>query len=405
MFKRHYNIVVIACCFLFMFVNVGLASTSFSVHQPYIVAIDGIGDGSGSIILSVNKFVAILAMCMVERYYRFLGDRKGVFFATLCTTCGFIAYSSANTLPGFMLGSFFTGFGYGLGGMVAVTYIINRWFESGIGTAIGIAAVGSGLCAIFMPYVVTHIIEGASLTSAFIFEAIISLIVGILMLLVLRDSPEQLGVSKFSLNKTDKRLAPDAADVCKPTSFDHWLLFVALIGVGVFSGGGTAFISVLATSNGFGPLVAATLVSCIGIAMTIGKVVLGEVFDKWGIPLGTLLIFGLGVAGYALCCTAPLGSTALLVCGAILVGIGMVSGSVGLSVWSIDFSTPETRSKEIRNFQICFQTGSFLGNLFPGIVKDLVGTYVVSYAAIGVVGFMAFIVIMRYYRTYRANSK
>ena len=35
--KRHYEKVIAACCFLILFTNVGLPSTSFSVFQPYLV--------------------------------------------------------------------------------------------------------------------------------------------------------------------------------------------------------------------------------------------------------------------------------------------------------------------------------------------------------------------------------
>lgn len=44
------------------------------------------------------------------------------------------------------MASVFTGLGYGLGGMVASTMLISRWFSANMATAAGIAAVGSGRC-------------------------------------------------------------------------------------------------------------------------------------------------------------------------------------------------------------------------------------------------------------------
>ena len=32
--KRHYEKVIALCCFLILFTNIGLPSTSFSVYQP-----------------------------------------------------------------------------------------------------------------------------------------------------------------------------------------------------------------------------------------------------------------------------------------------------------------------------------------------------------------------------------
>ena len=45
--KKHYEKVITLCCFLFLFTNVGLTSTSFNVYQPYIIATDGVGDVGG----------------------------------------------------------------------------------------------------------------------------------------------------------------------------------------------------------------------------------------------------------------------------------------------------------------------------------------------------------------------
>ena len=47
--KQHYEAVVAVCCFLILFTNVGLPSTSFSVYQPYLVGLPGVGHSGGSI--------------------------------------------------------------------------------------------------------------------------------------------------------------------------------------------------------------------------------------------------------------------------------------------------------------------------------------------------------------------
>ena len=52
--KQHYEAVVAVCCFLILFTNVGLPSTSFSVYQPYLVDLPGVGHSGGSIIVSVR---------------------------------------------------------------------------------------------------------------------------------------------------------------------------------------------------------------------------------------------------------------------------------------------------------------------------------------------------------------
>ena len=71
-----------------------------------------------------------------------------------------------------------------------------------------------------------------------------------------------------------------------------------------------------------------------------------------------------------------------------------------MSVWSIDLSDAEVRTKEIKNFQVAYAFGGFLANTLPGIVKDLVGTYVVSYAAMVVLVALSAFIILRFYRKF-----
>jgi hypothetical protein len=54
---------------------------------------------------------------------------------------------------------------------------------------------------------------------------------------------------------------------------------------------------------------------------------------------------------------------------------------------------------------VAYALGGFIANTLPGIVKDLVGTYVVSYMAAAVItALSAFIILRRYRGRNDANS-
>ncbi len=399
MFSRHYEKAIVGCCFLTIFVNMGLASTAFSVHQPYIVAIEGIGDTGGSLILSVRTFVSFLAMLFVDRYYRLLDVRRGVLVANLCVALGFFIYSRAVDLPMFMAGAVFLGFGYGLGGMVSVTYLVNRWFASGIGSVMGFASMGSGLASIIIPLVIVRVIEASSLSSAFLVECALAVVVGVLVFALLRNRPSDMGMSPYEgkVGKSRQRSAGVSGPVART---ERVMLLVAMVGVGIFCCCGMTYMSVLATSSGFDTVFAATLVSVGGATLTIAKFACGELFDHVGTMRGSVIMFVFALAGYALCCFAGLGNGPVMLAGAMLVGAGLSLGTVGISVWSLDLSLPENRAREVKNFQVAYALGGFIANTLPGIVKDLAGTYVVSYAAMVVVVLFSACVIMRYYRKF-----
>lgn len=401
MIKRHYEKVIVGCCFLFVFVNVGLASTAFSVHQPYLVAIEGIGDTGGSLILSTRTLVSLLAMLVVDRYYNLLDVRRGVFIACLCTAGGFGIYSLASSLISFMGGAVLLGLGYGLGGTVAMTYLANRWFSSGIGSVVGFASTGSGLASIVMPLVVVNVIEASSLSVAFLVEGAIACSIGIAVLALLRNRPSDLSMEPYA-GKTGKTRARFALKIGPIPRTQQITLFAAMVCVGTFCCCGMTYMSVLATSSGFDPRFAALLVSIAGTALTVAKFVVGELFDHLGSPRASAIMFAFACMGFLLCCCAGLGNQAIMICAAIAVGAGLSLGSVGISVWSIDLSDPVNRARQIKNFQVAYALGAFIANTLPGFVKDLAGSYVISYAAMIVVILFAAIIILRFYHAHKA---
>ena len=196
--KQHYEAVVAVCCFLILFTNVGLPSTSFSVYQPYLVDLPGVGHSGGSIIVSVRTFVSLLAMLVVGRYYDLVDCRIGAFLATLCVSAGFALYSLAGSNFGMLCGaSALTGLGYGFGGMIASTMLINRWFRANVATVAGVAAVGSGVAAIVIPNAAVALISAFDLQTAFRAEAALALVIGVAVFALLRNDPRDMGLTPY----------------------------------------------------------------------------------------------------------------------------------------------------------------------------------------------------------------
>lgn len=196
---RHYERVIVACCFAIFFVNVGIASSSFNIFQTYIAALPGIGDSGASMILATRTLVSLICMLFVNRYVHALGARFGAALAAFLVVIGFFFYSIAHSMTGFMLGAVFAGAGYGLGGLVVITLVTHNWFARDVGTATGIATTGSGVSSVLLAPVVVRVIENHSLAWGFRFEGAIALLIAVLLLVFLRDEPADLGMKPFGL--------------------------------------------------------------------------------------------------------------------------------------------------------------------------------------------------------------
>ena len=406
--RAHYEKVVCACCFLFLFVNMGFASTSFGVYQPYIVEV--VGNTAGSVVLACRTLASLVCMLFVNRYYMHLDCRRGVLVATLLTAVGFALYSQARSVALFCLGAVFTGSGYGLGGMVCMTTLVGRWFHDHVGTAVGIASAGSGMASLIVSPIAARIIHASSLSTAFLCEAALAAVIGVVVFAFLRNRPQDMGLEPFALPER-----PEGGEVHRP-GHAHAVqaadeggvdlprgafiaMMVAMTFLGVLSVDGFNYLSILLTSNGVDRMQAATVIAVAGGCLTASKAISGKVFDIVGVFKGSIAFFCIFIAGCAMCCLVGTGSLAVAWMAAVLFGFGLSLGTVGISVWSLKLSTPLRRARVIKNFQVAYSLGGFAFNIVPGTLADLCGSYVPSYLImLGLLLVCAAITLSTYWR-------
>jgi len=413
--REHYEKVIALCCFLLVFCNVGLASTSFNVYQPYIVALPGIGDSAGSVIIGVRTFFSLLCMFVVVHYYRLVDCRAGSFIACLFTAASMVVYGLAASFPAFCVAAALGGIGYGLGGMVCTTYLINRWFKTDVGSAIGIAAVGSGVASIVIPATAERIIALFLLSTSFWLEAALALVIGVLTFTLLRNRPQDMGLEPYVNPKWLEKHQDDVVHVegGEDVPVDHGvhlpamvrtLFIVACVFVGAVCVSAPTFLSVLLVSEGFGHQFAALMLSVSGLVLTVGKGAMGKLYDLLGGLWGTVISFAAFILGLVLLVIGSSGSELLVWAGCIVYAFGLAIGSTGIPIWSLHFSTPEERVKTVRTFQTGYSFGSFAFSFVPGILKDALGSYLYSYGLmIGILA-LAGIIIVAVYLRYHASE-
>lgn len=388
--KGRYEYVILACCFAFLFVNVGFISTTFNVFQPHITEL--IGDSLGSMMLLVRNLVSFAAMLFVAAYYEKLDCRLGVVLATGLTVIGSVIFALGSTFPVFCLASVFTGAAYGLGGAVGMTLLVGRWFEGRTGTAVGIATMGSGAAAVVMPLAISAVIEATSLSGAFLMEAGIACAVGLLCFVLLKNWPEGTGPAAQSVSAHGSAHAGDQVsghrkqhahismlEASVLPKRGSALMLIAMACLGVASLGGTTYYGVLLTTSGFDAAFAAKIIAVGGAILLLSKFLAGIAFDKLGTLPATILFFLFLVCGTVLAWFSGRQLAWLCICSIVIMYFGVSLATVGVAQWSLKLSTPETRAKSVRNFQLFYTLGGLISNFFPGFLMDHVGNYVVSY--------------------------
>ncbi len=378
--KNHYERLICLCCFLIFFVNVGLPSTSFNVFQPYLANVPTLGHTGASLVLATRSLVSFACMFFVDRYVAVLGARRAATLAALFTSSGFFVYSAANSMAGYLAGAALAGAGYGLGGMVVATLVTRRWFATGVGTAIGIATMGSGMSSLLLSPIVARIIENVSLSWGFLFEALLALSFAIVIFVLLRDDPSQLGLSAYRA-KSEKDTSSASAHSSRTAPLPKPAFVVLFLGcmlLGMVAINAGNYFSILFTSEGIDTLHAATLISLLGLALTMGKFVSGFLFDHIGTLRSTIILFSMMALGLIFACFSGTNDIVPFVA-VLLYGAGITLGSVGISLWAMELSAPAHLTSTVKTLQIGYVVGGFLFSLVPGPLMDLCGTYVISY--------------------------
>lgn len=370
-----------------MFVNVGFPSTSFGVYQPYIVAVPGMSHADGSIVVTVRNFVSLITIFFIAWYYRKLDCRMGIFLGTLATAIGFGIFAISYNVTTFIIASVVSGIGYGFAGTSAMTILIARWHEKDTGTPFGIATIGSSVAGACVPMVVLSILSTGELFQAFGVQAIFALITAFVLLIFVRNSK-------------DGKKTKDQLKLMRNANFKLPKAKYYLYVFGVFILGGAClsdivYLSVLFTTSGADPVLAAAVVSVANFSLAFGKIVLGYLLDKLGTLKGTIFAFVILFSGKFLICFAagwtgifPYISTAIF-------GFGTAITTVGIAQWSVDLSIPESRYNCVRDLQVAYTGGGFLTGMIPGIVAEFTGSYVPFYFASAVAVLISAIIIIK----------
>lgn len=393
--KHHYAWTICAAGTLLIFITMGAVSNAFSIYMPYIRDGFGLTNAQTSSLVTMRLIVAFVCMLLIGKYYEFFEIRVGGTLAAVFGGLTFLIYSFASDYTLFALGAGISGLAYGFGSMVPVSILMTRWFDDHRALAISICSAGSGLGSIILPPVVTGLLSTLSMQTVFRIEASFILCCALVIYAIMRNYPHDMGLTRLGENR--EKLKKEAREALAPRkekpSITPIVLVLSCAGcflMGAQGNPGIMHIPVLYTSEGFSAVFAATLMSIIGAALTVGKIVFGEVTDKIGGFRSSIVFFVLLILGNGLCCLAKLGNPVLGLAAVSILGVGYSVSTIGPSIWAGDLSSDMEFPKIVRRFQIFYSLGALITASVPGILADhFSGSYVPAFIMFTVMSFIA----------------
>lgn len=388
-------------CALLLFCTSGLTINAFTIYQPYILTQNHFTNAQTSTIITVRSLFGFISMFLTCAYYKKLSLRTGMGLAGLMTALGFFLFGMAGSYLGYCVAAAVTGLGYGLGTMIPIAIILERWFIKKRTLAIGICSAVTGISTLGIPSLLTVLIESRGMKFTFIAEAAVMALMIILSFLLIRNEPQQMNLAPYGQGEsTDTAIRSENIGVLGKK---NWVLIIPmLLLLGAMTSVGYSHLSVLSNAQGFSPHITALAITVSGITMTVSKCIFGGLSDKLSTYkcnwiFGTVLVLGM-----VLLCI-PANSKALLFTAMCLYGAGLALTTVGLTAWAGDFSTHEEYDRTIRRFQIGYAAGTLVFSSLPGILADRFGgSYIPAYIFFA---FCAVFVVLSVQWTYRQLSR
>ena len=359
--KPHYAWIICLCGLWLFVTNMGLCSNILSVYLPFIEG-TGLSDSMGSAILSIRCLSSFAATFVVERYYRRLGLRRGIFIASLFGVASALVYSIGGSAFVYYTGAVLGGICYGLGAIYPSALMLTRWFHTHRGLAIGISSF-----------------------------------------LLLRDDPAQKGLSPYGEGGVSSVKAREQEGPAQLPALVMWMLALMMLLIG---GAGQAFsghLSVLARSCGYTVRAAATVVSLQGMVLVCSKLLSGGVADRFGPRRCTTLLIAIFLLGCA--AVQFMNGVSLFWCFVppCLMGFGASVYNVGPPLWAGDLSDKAGYPKLLKWLQIFYNLGGILFSAVPGIIADHTGEYKSSYILIAGMMLVSLLILLWSYRRVLGN--
>lgn len=296
--RFHYAWIIAIAGVLITGAGVGIFNSTLGVFIIPVTYELGFMRGQFTAYTTISMITMVILMPYFGSLFTRFGFRRIALSAAAAVGLVLLGFSFSTQLWHFYALAVVSGMFINGMGMMAVGILINKWFDDKKGVATGIAFSGSGLMAAFMIPVSNMIIEAYGWRFGFQFLAAVTLVTLMsVILFIIKDSPEDIGLKPYSVKKEDGNVQKPAspvsvgltrAEAIRKVSF--WLLVLSVFGIGLSQAG--AHVKTVAFLNdiGYSPAFAATAASVYMVILTGNKVVIGWLMDRLGALKGGLLM-------------------------------------------------------------------------------------------------------------------
>ena len=302
----------------------------------YAPVIDDLGFGMGAFSFYIIFFgvCSCFVLPFVGKLFRNVDSRILLGGASLVFSGTVFVMGFFRTLPAFYIAGAIQGFASAFLMFFPAPYILGNWFYKKRGLAVGLSAAFAGLAGVLGNPLGNAIIRAFGWRMGFFSFGLISLVMMFpVSVFLLRRSPEDVGCRPYGA-EDDGALTGESCPLDGVPAFRarresaFWLLILAGL-LAAFTCAYYAHLSPLGIYFGYGSVFGALMVSCSMAGNVVSKLLLGQLYDRFG--LRTALAAGTAavVAGFLL---LLVDSLPVRIVGSFLYGFSMAMSAIMIAI-------------------------------------------------------------------------
>lgn len=379
----HYGWYVVAASCIVSAMAVGVINNCFSQFIKPVCADMGFTRQQMSMNQTIISMVSLVFAMIWGTLSKRINLHRWMCAAAVIMPISYFCYSFSANLMMFYITSAVMGFINCFISFMAFTYIVGNWFIKDRGTAIGLSSMGSGIGAMVMNPVINALILAYGWRMTYrIIAVIIFVIVVPAVWLVVRVRPSDKGLKPYGYSETqDETVSAEKetktaegysfSEVCKMPMF--WMFMVVSM---LMSGVVNTYIQTLSphiSDSGYTSTFAAAMASIAMGALAFGKVLLGKLFDKYGVrkaAMTSCFFTVLGLTGLILCKFPP---ALVLVIGSMC--LGGCFGSICLPIITQTVFGMKDYNSIYGKLSAASGVGTAVAPMLSGYVYDVTGSY------------------------------
>lgn len=381
--QRDYKWVILVICFLMEFLCLGFCSSNVGLYTKAVTEALDIKRSVYSLTSSIRYIVQVLtALCFGTLVNRF-GVKKMVCAGLVSLTGSVLVRAFATQFYHLYIGGALWGVGIVfVGGTMAGT-IVRRWFHQDVGRYTGIVMSANGIGGAIAAQIITPIInngETFGYRKAYLLSAALSLAIGIVVMIFLREFPaENPKIESTAEKKKNSDImgwVGQSYDVIKRKPYFYaTAVLVFLTGISLQSIGNISIVYM--TDLGLPAAFIATTATVSSLSLTFTKILVGVTYDKKGLRFTLLMCQFAAIIAFLLQAFLTNSSKGMVMAmiASVLSVVATPLETVMIPLLSNDLFGSLSYSKVLGIFMAMNSLGLCLGSPLGDLCFDILGTY------------------------------